>query len=166
MPVPDLPGDLVPKHSPHESWLKTSVARLCQLENERCALQVQERTAIQWSSQLSYRFPGSQPVSFGTRDLLKLENQEWVILTGTTDAELLSDSFWVCEKSDGIRVLLLILFTQGVQKVFLVRNFDPLRANEKVDCFRRSIDTTLTASWMVSSFPTTKILSILSETLS
>ncbi|KAE9409462.1 mRNA guanylyltransferase [Gymnopus androsaceus JB14] len=81
MPIPDLPGNLVPKHSPEESWLKTSVARLCHLENER--------------------FPGSQPVSFGTRDLLKLETQD----------------FWVCEKSDGIRVLLLILFDESGQRI-------------------------------------------------
>jgi len=38
------------------------------------------------------RFPGSQPVSFAKTDLAKLETQD----------------FWVCEKSDGIRVLLLV----------------------------------------------------------
>ncbi|KAJ7087882.1 mRNA capping enzyme [Mycena epipterygia] len=38
------------------------------------------------------RFPGSQPVSFAKGDLAKLESQD----------------FWVCEKSDGIRVLLLV----------------------------------------------------------
>ncbi|KAF8212065.1 mRNA capping enzyme, alpha subunit [Mycena galopus ATCC 62051] len=38
------------------------------------------------------RFPGSQPVSFTKADLGKLETQD----------------FWVCEKSDGIRVLLLV----------------------------------------------------------
>ncbi|KAF7363583.1 mRNA-capping enzyme subunit alpha [Mycena sanguinolenta] len=38
------------------------------------------------------RFPGSQPVSFTKADLAKLETQD----------------FWVCEKSDGIRVLLLV----------------------------------------------------------
>ncbi|KAJ7343323.1 mRNA capping enzyme, catalytic domain-containing protein [Mycena albidolilacea] len=38
------------------------------------------------------RFPGSQPVSFLKTDLAKLETQD----------------FWVCEKSDGIRVLLFV----------------------------------------------------------
>ncbi|KAJ7271943.1 mRNA capping enzyme, catalytic domain-containing protein [Mycena haematopus] len=38
------------------------------------------------------RFPGSQPVSFTRADLDKLETQD----------------FWVCEKSDGVRVLLLV----------------------------------------------------------
>ncbi|KAF8912102.1 mRNA capping enzyme [Gymnopilus junonius] len=38
------------------------------------------------------KFPGSQPVSFGVQDLTKLEKQD----------------YWVCEKSDGIRVLLLV----------------------------------------------------------
>ncbi|KIK59608.1 hypothetical protein GYMLUDRAFT_169447 [Collybiopsis luxurians FD-317 M1] len=91
MAIPELPGTLVPKHSPEESWLKTAVARLCQLDNER--------------------FPGSQPVSFGTRDLLKLENQD----------------FWVCEKSDGIRVLLLILLDQAGQRVFLIDRHNTYR---------------------------------------
>ncbi|TFK42290.1 mRNA capping enzyme [Crucibulum laeve] len=71
-PVPDLPGELVPRYSEEERGLKAHVANMCQLENER--------------------FPGSQPVSFGTRDLAKLETQD----------------FWVCEKSDGIRVLMLV----------------------------------------------------------
>ncbi|GAW01349.1 mRNA capping enzyme [Lentinula edodes] len=91
MPIPDLPGELIPKHSPEESWLKSFVARLCQLENER--------------------FPGSQPVSFGTRDLLKLESQD----------------FWVCEKSDGIRVLMFVLFDQNGQKVFLIDRHNTYR---------------------------------------
>jgi len=38
------------------------------------------------------KFPGSQPVSFSGKDLTKLERQD----------------YWVCEKSDGIRVLLLV----------------------------------------------------------
>ncbi|KAJ3878710.1 mRNA guanylyltransferase [Lentinula edodes] len=91
MPIPDLPGELIPKHSPEESWLKSFVARLCHLENER--------------------FPGSQPVSFGTRDLLKLESQD----------------FWVCEKSDGIRVLMFVLFDQNGQKVFLIDRHNTYR---------------------------------------
>ncbi|KAF8809031.1 mRNA guanylyltransferase [Phlegmacium glaucopus] len=72
MPIPDLPGRLVPRHSDEERWLKTHIGQMCQLENDR--------------------FPGSQPVSFGVKDLTKLENQD----------------YWVCEKSDGIRVLFLV----------------------------------------------------------
>lgn len=36
---------------------------------------------------------------------------------------LSDDSFWVCEKSDGIRVLVLVLFNKeaGKQDVFMVR---------------------------------------------
>ncbi|KAG7092666.1 hypothetical protein E1B28_009001 [Marasmius oreades] len=38
------------------------------------------------------RFPGAQPVSFSKKDLERLENQD----------------FWICEKSDGLRVLLFV----------------------------------------------------------
>ena len=52
-------------------------------------------------------FPGAQPVSF-TSDSLEL---------------LQSKDFWVCEKSDGVRVLMLILWNQlnQDQDVFFVR---------------------------------------------
>ncbi|KAH9484372.1 mRNA-capping enzyme subunit alpha [Psilocybe cubensis] len=74
MPIPKLPGIVVPKYSDQDKWLKMHVARLCQFDNHE-------------------RFPGSQPVSFASSDLAKLETQD----------------FWVCEKSDGIRVLFLVV---------------------------------------------------------
>ncbi|KIP12277.1 hypothetical protein PHLGIDRAFT_32906 [Phlebiopsis gigantea 11061_1 CR5-6] len=70
--IPDIPGRLIPPRSDQESWLRRFAAGLCQLDNER--------------------FPGSQPVSFGARDLEKLESQD----------------YWVTEKSDGVRVLLFV----------------------------------------------------------
>jgi mRNA guanylyltransferase len=33
MPIPDLPGRLVPRHSQQESWLKSHVARMCHFDN-------------------------------------------------------------------------------------------------------------------------------------
>ncbi|KAJ7219430.1 mRNA capping enzyme, catalytic domain-containing protein [Mycena pura] len=48
-------------------------------------------------------FPGSQPVSFAQGDLVKLESQD----------------FWVCEKSDGIRVLLVVC-TDPISKTQMV----------------------------------------------
>ncbi|KAJ7063434.1 mRNA capping enzyme, catalytic domain-containing protein [Mycena amicta] len=52
------------------------------------------------------RFPGSQPVSFSQADLTRLESQD----------------FWVCEKSDGVRVLLVVLTNprDGDQQVYLL----------------------------------------------
>lgn len=50
------------------------------------------------------RFPGAQPVSFTKLDLEKLTNED----------------YWVCEKSDGIRVLLFISTQGGNQGVFLL----------------------------------------------
>ncbi|KAJ2923997.1 hypothetical protein H1R20_g13094, partial [Candolleomyces eurysporus] len=91
--VPDLPGNLVPRFSEQERWLKGHVARLCGLEHER--------------------FPGSQPVSFGVKDLLKLEQHD----------------FWVCEKSDGVRVLFLIAYdpASNTQAVFLIDRHNSYR---------------------------------------
>ncbi|GAA5976499.1 hypothetical protein JCM10908_005521 [Rhodotorula pacifica] len=50
------------------------------------------------------RFPGSQPVSFDLESLKLLEQED----------------FWVCEKSDGVRVLVLIVATGFGQEVYLV----------------------------------------------
>jgi len=37
MPIPDLPGTLIPRHSDQERWLKGHVAHLCGLDNpEKC----------------------------------------------------------------------------------------------------------------------------------
>lgn len=33
MPIPDLPGQLVPRHSDQELWLKAHVARMCHFDN-------------------------------------------------------------------------------------------------------------------------------------
>ncbi|KAH9952110.1 mRNA capping enzyme [Amylocystis lapponica] len=91
--IPDLPGDPVPHKSDHESWLKQSVGRLCQLDNGR--------------------FPGSQPVSFGMKDLEKLVTYD----------------YWVCEKSDGVRVLLFVQTDPHTkeQMVFLVDRHNSYR---------------------------------------
>ncbi|KAG6817791.1 hypothetical protein H0H87_003199 [Tephrocybe sp. NHM501043] len=87
MPViPDLPGNLVPRNSEQENWLKAHVAKICHMDRPR--------------------FPGSQPVSFGMRDLEKLERAD----------------YWVCEKSDGVRVLFLINtnLVSGDQSLYLI----------------------------------------------
>jgi mRNA guanylyltransferase len=52
------------------------------------------------------RFPGSQPVSFSSASLELLETKD----------------FWVCEKSDGVRVLVFVVMNgmTGNQEVWLV----------------------------------------------
>ncbi|KAJ3527211.1 hypothetical protein NM688_g8157 [Phlebia brevispora] len=94
--IPDLPGIPVPPRSEQEQWLRQHVARLCQLEHER--------------------FPGSQPVSFGTKDMEKLESQD----------------YWVCEKSDGVRVLLLVQTDAQTkeQAVFIIDRHNSYRQLE------------------------------------
>ncbi|KAH7104053.1 mRNA capping enzyme, alpha subunit [Auriculariales sp. MPI-PUGE-AT-0066] len=49
-------------------------------------------------------FPGSQPVSFSKADIRKLETRE----------------YWVCEKSDGVRVLMLVLQIEDTHEVWLI----------------------------------------------
>ncbi|KAF8275056.1 mRNA capping enzyme [Lactarius quietus] len=85
-PIPELPGNIIPKNSEQGSWLRSHVAMLCNLNHDR--------------------FPGSQPVSFGNKDLERLEK----------------DDYWVCEKSDGVRVLLVVLtnLETNEQIVFIV----------------------------------------------
>ena len=38
MPIPDLPGRLVPRHSDEEKWLKVHVRRMCQMESDKSVL--------------------------------------------------------------------------------------------------------------------------------
>jgi len=71
--IPELPGTIIPKNSGQGTWLRNQVAALCKINRDR--------------------YPGSQPVSFGKKDLERLEKAD----------------FWVCEKSDGLRILLVIL---------------------------------------------------------
>ncbi|KAH9945882.1 mRNA capping enzyme, catalytic domain-containing protein [Epithele typhae] len=62
------------------------------------------------------RFPGSQPVSFAAKDLDRLEEKD----------------FWVAEKSDGVRVLLLVCPNpfDGEQTVYLIDRHNSYRQLE------------------------------------
>lgn len=84
--IPTIPGAVISPRSEQDRWLKSHVARLCQLDHER--------------------FPGSQPISFASEHLKKLEDRD----------------YWVCEKSDGIRVLFFLQtdLTSGTQAVYLI----------------------------------------------
>lgn len=82
---------------------------------------------------LALRFPGSQPVSFGVKDLAKLETQEYVLglfyrpftnLCGVSSFTIFFLlSYWVCEKSDGVRVLFLVKtdLNSNAQETYIVR---------------------------------------------
>ncbi|GAA5970846.1 hypothetical protein JCM21900_000296 [Sporobolomyces salmonicolor] len=59
------------------------------------------------------RFPGSQPVSFDRHSLQLLETED----------------FWVCEKSDGVRVLVLIVATGFGQETYLIDRKDNIYQN-------------------------------------
>ncbi|KAJ9119641.1 hypothetical protein QFC22_003350, partial [Naganishia vaughanmartiniae] len=65
------------------------------------------------------RFPGSQPVSFVSRSLNLLETR----------------NFWVCEKSDGVRVMMLIAWNsaENRQQVFLIDRKNTYREVENLE---------------------------------
>ena len=60
-------------------------------------------------------------MSFNKSSLDVLLHEEYVLL-------LLNNSFWVCEKSDGQSVLVLIVVppVTGIQEVYLVRALNPI----------------------------------------
>lgn len=75
----------------------------------------------------TFRFPGSQPVSFDYRTLDLLMQEEYVHINecmSRRENQYLTSSFcsfWVCEKSDGVRVLVMIVCPPaGQQEVYLV----------------------------------------------
>ena len=73
MPIPDLPGRLIPRHSEEEKWFKTHIKRMCRMESEWSFEVATLRIVI-----LDF-LEASQSVLVLCKDLKKLENQEWVI---------------------------------------------------------------------------------------
>ncbi|KAG8746946.1 Dcp1p-Dcp2p decapping enzyme complex alpha subunit [Ceratobasidium sp. 414] len=125
-PPPQIPGRLVEDRE-KATQLKKHVADLCGVDN--------------------LRFIGSQPVSFGSRDLARLERED----------------YWVCEKSDGIRVLVLIVsFPSNDQEVYLIDRKNNYRQQEGLffphyTDPRRALGTTLLDAELVMDYdPQTK----------
>ena len=85
--IPDIPG-YPPPHREQEQWLRDVVAKLCGLEHQRSVAKLlfgSGKSNIHYRSLIGLfcgvnRFPGSQPVSFGAKDLAKLESQECVVV--------------------------------------------------------------------------------------
>ncbi|KAF8319291.1 mRNA capping enzyme, alpha subunit [Clavulina sp. PMI_390] len=71
---------------------------------------LREKVAIMCGME-RWRFPGSQPVSFRKRDVERLHRED----------------YWVCEKSDGIRVIMLILPVMDGQEVYLIDRTENFR---------------------------------------
>ncbi|KZP12553.1 mRNA guanylyltransferase [Athelia psychrophila] len=80
--ISELPGTLVTRNSEQDQWVKGVVVIGAFYLDFAAAFEAHQL----------HRFPGKQPVSFRAQDLDKLESQD----------------FWVCEKPDGMRVLLFV----------------------------------------------------------
>ncbi|KAG8827120.1 Dcp1p-Dcp2p decapping enzyme complex alpha subunit [Serendipita sp. 401] len=89
---------------------------------------VQLRERVQQLCHMSHpRFPGSQPISFSSAHLTQLEKED----------------FWVCEKSDGIRVLMYICLTGGHHSVFLIDRKNLYRQQQGGFFFPHHADKTM-----------------------
>ncbi|SGY16529.1 BQ5605_C012g06896 [Microbotryum silenes-dioicae] len=110
-PVPDrVPGELV-QDPELLLQVREHLSTLCGLNALRSVgspLGQGDACDVQTFVQLQ-RFPGSQPVSFDLQSLKMLEEED----------------FWVCEKSDGVRVIVLVVATEQGQQTYLVdRRYD------------------------------------------
>ena len=114
--------DMALKEMERKRWRENTISML--ITSRRWA-------NISFSKLTRSRFPGSQPVSFDLHSLQLLETEEWVTqsrVSGFYLAFWLSvvESFWVCEKSDGVRVLVLIVATGFGQETYLVCTYLPI----------------------------------------
>lgn len=118
--IPDLPGDPVLRNSDQERWLKSHVGRLCHTDSERYVL-VDFRLACGslYSAQLSRQ--SANQFHCKRFDKARISRaSSLAVLSSFTFTPCFS--FWVCEKSDGVRVLLLVLTNPatGEQTTFIV----------------------------------------------
>ena len=127
--IPDLPGLLVQHNSDQERWLKRHVASLCKIDNERYVAPPSLLHGRTITSSRLLAFPGASPSASPQRTWTSWRGKSAsrvrrarVLHCGTH----LYLSFWVAEKSDGVRVLLLVQTDpSGDQMVYLVRASSP-----------------------------------------
>ncbi len=123
--IPDLPGTPVPHNSDQERWLKRYVANLCRLDHERC---VARRYLSSGSPRISLLAKISRESArelcgegFGQAGSRRVRPYHPTCPSGHRNISAYC-SYWVAEKSDGIRVLLLVQTDTATndQMVYLV----------------------------------------------
>jgi hypothetical protein len=156
-PIPDIPGQLIPE--PNARHLKEHVAALV---GTRDTKSVHSRSYRGGSRRLTWRVLAQ--ISWKSARLVQLARHREIeeggvcaLFQKTAETLLTLDSYWVCEKSDGVRVLVFIFPTGNAQDVFLVSPYLSLpyaTPSDRGSLSRsRLIGTTSIAKFPASSSP-------------
>lgn len=109
--IPDLPGNLIPHNSDQERWLKHHVAVLCRLDNERCVAH-RYLSPANSPNGLVHKIPRESTSELRGERLGQAGGPRVRSYCHPCPCSLrntyLYRSYWVAEKSDGVRVLLLV----------------------------------------------------------
>jgi hypothetical protein len=120
-PVPEqIPGILIEDRQ-HQTILKEHLAELVHAQSTRSALALSfAHRALRWP-QLPW-IP-ARVVHCPVAGLARARRVRYCLAANLDPAKI--DRFWVCEKSDGVRVLVCILGTEAGPEVYLVRPLLP-----------------------------------------
>ena len=115
----------MPPHSDQERWLKRTVATLCHLDNERYVAPVSLSNGFYFNATSRTGFLADNQSAFLQRTWTSWKRKSASCVDCPSRVRRYNcgafGSFWVAEKSDGIRVLLLVQTEpSGDQMVYLV----------------------------------------------
>lgn len=122
--IPNIPGDRIDDVE-HVRFLKEQVARLCGLDRYRYVvcffnLFVLNSHIIVTDITVSSGFLAVSPSALAERISLGLRTRSMFAHSSNVAFLLTINSYWVCEKSDGVRVLVFVRCEENTSAVYLV----------------------------------------------